>query len=174
MAATLLLQRRQLLLVGILLPNNKRNVDTKTLGDRQHRMCTTPRDEDYPACIRTVRAEPLRSLQVLGCVNVQLLVEVAQVACITIRMVEPTRCVGTSLEGCLGNHEGVDLGPTSLGPSTILFKCNFSVHRAQEFLFEWLPVQDGVVIHVLFEISAAKRLETGCHAMLVCDFQAEA
>ena len=133
-----------------------------------------PRDEDYPACIRTVRAEPLRLLQVFQCVNVQLLVKVAQVGCVPTRMVEPTRGVGTSLELCPGNHEGVDLRSARLSPSTILFQCNFSVHRTQEFLFEWLPVQDGVVIHALLEFSAAKRLETGLHAMLVCDFQAEA
>jgi hypothetical protein len=89
-------------------------------------------------------------------------------------MVETTRGVGTSLEICPGNHEGVDLRSARLSPSTILFKCNFSVHRAQEFLFEWLPVQDGVVIHALLEFSAAKGLETGLHVMLVCDLQAEA
>jgi hypothetical protein len=89
-------------------------------------------------------------------------------------MVKPTRCVETSLEVCPGNHEGLDLGSTSLSPSTVLCKYNFSVQRAKEFLLEWLAVQDGVVSHALFEFSVVKRLETGLHAMLVCDFQAEA
>jgi len=35
-------------------------------------------------------------------------------------MVEPSRCVGTTLEVCPGNHEGLDFRAASISPRTVL------------------------------------------------------